>query len=102
MRARNRAAPRPRVTLSPDTIDRARQSYVAEIARARESRAAPEALLDKATSLLTAHWGRANWNSRAAILKTVDWLLQVAIQHPTPAPKSRGLQSTMRASPARA
>jgi len=85
MRARKKAAPRP--LLCPDTIDRSRQGYVAAIERARKFDAAPNAMLDKATSLLTAHWGRANWASRAAILKTVDWLLQVAIHHP--APKSR-------------
>jgi hypothetical protein len=102
MRARKKAAARPREHICPETIDRTRQSYVVEIARAREFGATPEVLLDKATSLLTAHWARANWNSRAAILKTVDWLLQVAIQHPAPAPKTRGVQGAIRPVPVRA
>jgi hypothetical protein len=102
MPSRKRAARRPRVTLCPDTIDRSRQSYVAAIARAREFDAAPNALLDKATSLLTVHWGRANWASRATILKTVDWLLQVAINHPAPAAKGRLGQGGLRIGPARA
>jgi hypothetical protein len=102
MPGRKKAAPRPQTPLSPDAIDRERQSYVAAIARAREFDAAPNALLDKATSLLTAHWGRANWASRATILKTVDWLLQVAINHPAPAAKTRSGPSGFRIGPARA
>jgi hypothetical protein len=102
MPGRKKAAPRHQAPLSPDAIDRKRQSYVAAIARAREFEAAPNALLDKATSLLTAHWGRANWASRAAILKTVDWLLQIAINHPAPAPKARPGQGVLRIGPARA
>jgi hypothetical protein len=100
MRAKKKAAPRP--VVCPDTIDRTRQSYVAMIARARVFDAAPNAMLDKATSLLTAHWGRASWTSRAAILKTVDWLLQVAIHHPAPAPKTRPSQGGLRTGSARA
>ena len=92
---------RPRPQICPDAIDRARQGYVADIAHAREFNAGPNALLDKATSLLTVHWGRANWSSRAAILKTVDWLLQLAIRHPAPAPKSRTSQRALRADSAR-
>lgn len=98
MRARKKAALRP--TPCPDMIDRTRQSYVAAIARARAFDATPNAMLDKATSLLTAHWGRSDWASRAAILKTVDWLLQVAIHHP--APKARPQQGAMRIGQARA
>jgi hypothetical protein len=102
MPSRKKATPRPRVPLCPETIDRSRQTYVAAIERARAFDAAPKALLDNATSLLTAHWGRASWASRAAILKTVDWLLQVAINHPAPASKGRAVQSPMRAGPERA
>ena len=96
MPPRKRAISRPRTTLCPSTIDRTRQSYVAAIERARSFDAAPNALLDKATSLLTAHWGRADWTSRAAILKTVDWLMQVAINHPAPAPRSRPAPGALR------
>lgn len=100
MRAKKKTGPRP--VVCPETIDRTRQSYVAMIARARAFDARPNAMLDKATSLLTAHWGRADWASRAAILKTVDWLLQVAIRHPAPATKSRPAQPALRAASARA
>ncbi len=100
MRARKKTAQRP--ALCPDTIDRTRQSYVAAIARARAFDTTPNAMLDKATSLLTAHWGRSDWASRAAILKTVDWLLQVAIHHPAPTPKARSPQGAMRTGQARA
>jgi hypothetical protein len=97
-----KAAPRARRDICPDTIDRTRQSYVVAIARAREFDATPNAMLDKATSLLTAHWGRSDWASRAAILKTVDWLLQVAIHHPAPSAKAKPPQGALRAGPARA
>jgi hypothetical protein len=100
MRARKKVASRP--VLCPDTIDRTRQTYVAAIARARAFDATPNAMLDKATSLLTTHWGRSDWASRAAILKTVDWLLQVAIHHPAPAPKARLPQGALRSGQARA
>ncbi len=100
MRTRKKAAPRP--VVCPDHIDRTRQSYVATIARARQFDSAPNAMLDKATSLLTAHWGRADWTSRAAILKTVDWLLQIAIQHPAPVRKASAAKFALRAGAARA
>lgn len=87
MPGRKKAPLRPRPDICPQTIDRMRQSYVATITRARAFEAAPDIILDKATALLTQHWGKADWTSRAAILKSVDWLLRVAIEHP--APKTR-------------
>jgi|EndMetStandDraft_4_1072995.scaffolds.fasta_scaffold326024_2 hypothetical protein len=78
-----------RRTLSPAAIDRQRQFHVATIARARALGENRNALLDKATSLLTTHWGMSTWDGRAAILKTVDWLLQVALNNPAPNPGAR-------------
>jgi hypothetical protein len=57
---------------------------MATINRARSLGETGNRLLDKAQNLLTAHWGSADWASRAGILKTVDWLLQVALHHPQP------------------
>lgn len=81
------AARRPISTIRPKAIDRQRQTYVATIQQARALGAGQHALLEKANSLLTVHWAHASWASRATILKTVDWLLQVALNNP--APKTR-------------
>lgn len=78
------AARRPVSTVRPDAIDRQRQDYVATIQQARALGAGQHALLENANSLLTVHWAHASWASRATILKTVDWLLQVALNNPTP------------------
>jgi hypothetical protein len=75
--------------VSPAAIDRERQVHMATIARARSLGEQGNALLDKAQSLLTAHWGVATWDSRAAILKTVEWLLGAALHNPQPTPKPR-------------
>jgi hypothetical protein len=69
-------------TASPAQIDRIRERYVEMIALARKFDARPNAMIDKAHRLLTRHWGHSDWASRAAILKTVDWLLNVALIHP--------------------
>lgn len=65
----------------PAQIDRLRESYVAMICTARKFNSEPNAFLDKAHSLLTTHWAHATWASRTTILKSVDWLLQVGINH---------------------
>ena len=78
------AVRRPSSTIRPADIDRQRQIYVATINQARMIGAGQHALLEKASSLLTVHWAHANWTSRATILKTVDWLLQVALNNPSP------------------
>ena len=78
------AARRPVSTICPDAIDRQRQNCMATIQQVRALGAGQHALLEKASSLLTVHWAHANWASRATILKTVDWLLQVALNNPTP------------------
>jgi hypothetical protein len=59
-----------------------RDRYVEMIALTRKIDAHPSALVDKAHRLLTRHWGRSDWGTRANILKTVDWLLNVAMIHP--------------------
>lgn len=69
---------------SPAAIDRQRNEYLRVIRQARLLGQDSNTLLDKAGSLLTAHWGHATWASRDTILKTVDWLLRVAINNPLP------------------
>ena len=88
MRHRTRTWPNRR-TRSPAAIDRERQLHVATIARARALGEDGNALLDRATSLLTAHWGESTWDARNAILNTVDWLLRVALHNPAPKAQSR-------------
>ena len=84
-------ARRPVSTIRPEAIDRQRRNYVATIQQARALGAGQHALLEKANSLLTVHWAHASWASRATILKTVDWLLQVALNNPVP--KTRRAQT---------
>lgn len=81
-------------SICPDTIDRRRAAYVAEIDRIRALQSGSNDILEKADSLLTAHWAHASWTSRAAILRSVDWLLRIAIHHRAPA---RGVRTTMAA-----
>src|SRR5689334_1729854 len=69
---------------TPAQIDRQRDSYIQMIALARKFDTHPSAMIDKAQRLLTRHWGKSNWASRAEILKTVDWLLQIAMAHAVP------------------
>jgi hypothetical protein len=38
---------------------------------------APGSFVHKANMLLTFGWSRASWRSRAGIIRTVDWLLQM-------------------------
>jgi hypothetical protein len=75
-------------TASPAQIDRTRERYVEMIALARKFDSAPSAMIDNAHRLLTRHWGRSDWAARAAILKSVDWLLKVALINPSPAKSS--------------
>ena len=67
---------------TPAQIDRTRDRYVEMIALARKLESHPNAMIDKAHRLLTRHWGKSDWASRADILKTVDWLLKVGTIHP--------------------
>ena len=76
--------------LSPDTIDGQRQTYIATIQQARALNAGQTALLDNAESLLTVRWAHATWKSREGLLRTVDWLLRVAINNPAPRPSRPG------------
>ena len=71
--------------LRPLQIDRLRDSYVSMIATARRIEGTSNAFLDKAHSLLTTHWAPATWASRATILKSVDWLLRMGVNHAAPA-----------------
>ena len=84
VRAKAKSSRHPVSSVRPEAIDRQRQDYVITIQRAGALGAGQHALLDKANSLLTVHWAHASWSSRATILKTVDWLLQVALNNPSP------------------
>ena len=91
MQTKNRRSFRPdkpAKTATPAQIDRMRERYVEMIGLARKFDSQPSAMIDKAHRLLTRHWGKSDWASRAAILKTVDWLLNVAMIHPAPAKDS--------------
>ncbi len=87
VKGKSGASRRPVSIIRPDAIDRQRQAHVVTIQQARAIGAGQNALLEKANSLLTVQWAHTTWASRVTILKTVDWLLQVAINHP--APKAR-------------
>ena len=77
--------------LSPEAIDGKRQAYIATIRQARALNAGQTALLDNAESLLTVRWAHASWKSREGLLRTVDWLLRVAINNPVPRPARPGV-----------
>ena len=90
MPTKNRSArPAKRATTAtPAQIDRMRERYVEMIALARKFDTHPSAMIDNAHRLLTRHWGCSDWAARAAILKSVDWLLKVALINPSPAKSS--------------
>ena len=93
MRSKTTRSRRPEIkrakAATPAQIDRLRDRYVDMIALARKFDPHPGAMIDKAHSLLTRHWGNSDWASRATILKTVDWLLKVAMIHPAPSKEMR-------------
>jgi hypothetical protein len=68
----------------PLAIDRARSEAMAAIARQRGLGDNANTFLDKAHSLLTRHWVKADWTAREELLKTADWLIQIAAAHPAP------------------
>jgi hypothetical protein len=44
---------------------------------------APGSFVNKAQTLLTLGWSKANWRSRASIIRTVGWLLHLEHAHRT-------------------
>jgi ATP/maltotriose-dependent transcriptional regulator MalT len=73
-----RKAAKPRTTLRPAAIDRARADAMAAIARQRGAGDEADALLDTAHRLLTRHWAKADWAARATLIETAGWLIHVA------------------------
>lgn len=63
--------------LRPAAIDKARTDAMLLIERQR-AHAGANAFLEKARVLLTQHWAKATWGSRATLLKTADWLIRLA------------------------
>jgi hypothetical protein len=55
-----------------------RDEQVTTITMLRSGRGAPSPFLRKAETLLTRYWARADWQAREEILRTVQWLLNMA------------------------
>jgi hypothetical protein len=60
-----------------DTISAQRDRLVAEVARLRAGGNACR-FVDNAQQLLTRWWSTASWAGRQELLKTVEWLVQLA------------------------
>jgi hypothetical protein len=54
-----------------------RDRHLATIDGLRRRNGAPNAFAAKALTLLTRGWGLANWTTRADLLRTAAWLLQL-------------------------
>jgi hypothetical protein len=54
-----------------------RDRHLATIAGLRRRHGASNAFASKALTLLTRGWGLANWTTRADLLRTAAWLLQL-------------------------
>jgi hypothetical protein len=66
-----------------------RDALMAEIAVGMRAKT-PSPLIKKASALLTRFWARADWHSRAEILRTARWLLNLALIPPSPMVRIRG------------
>lgn len=67
-----------------------RDTLMAEIAILRARAKVPRSSINKAGTLLTRYWSKANWQSREEILRAARWLLNVGkMQSLTAAPKVR-------------
>lgn len=53
----------------------------------------PSAFLNKAETLLTRYWAAANWQAREEILRSVQWLLNLA-RLPTVRPRKPRAQKS--------
>jgi hypothetical protein len=63
-----------------------RDEQITEIGLLRSAKVEPSAFLNKAETLLTRYWAGANWQVREEILRSVQWLLNLA-QLPTVRPR---------------
>ena len=61
-----------------------RESRLSEIESLRRVGLAPAAFLDKAQTLLTQGWSKANWRSHEQLLRAVDWLFRMERAHRNP------------------
>ena len=55
-----------------------RDEQITEISLLRSAKVEPSAFLSKAETLLTRYWAAANWQAREEILRSVQWLLNLA------------------------
>ena len=78
------SGPKTAPRLRPAAIDKARTDVMLMIEHQR-ARGETNAFLDKARVLLTQHWAKATWASRATLLKTADWLIRLAAVKEEPA-----------------
>ena len=60
-----------------EEIQKRRERQMAEIRLLTKLRPAAATFARKAETLLTVGWGRASWEARAEILRTVNWLLEI-------------------------
>jgi hypothetical protein len=60
-----------------DSLLSQRDTLMAEIAILRSGAKMPRSSLNKAGTLLTRYWSKANWQTREEILRAARWLLNV-------------------------
>jgi hypothetical protein len=58
-----------------------RDSLMSEIEILRSRATAPGSSIDKAGTLLTRHWSKADWQTREEILRAARWILNVGRIH---------------------
>jgi hypothetical protein len=74
-----------------------RDRHVNEIALLRSRRSAASPFVRKAETLLTRYWGKADWQEREEILRTVRWLFSMArLETATPPANFRPAQRVRR------
>jgi hypothetical protein len=54
-----------------------RERLLAEMAMLRKQRGHSLHSIEKAQTLLTTWWGRANWRTREQLIKAADWLVRL-------------------------
>jgi hypothetical protein len=79
---KTKTGPKSRAKLRPAVIDKARAEAMALIERRRDLNDEGSVFLDKARRLLTRHWARADWTTRATLIETAGWLIRVATASP--------------------
>lgn len=68
---------RPNYTNRVKAIALERERRMADVRSLAGQNLAPGSFVHKARTLLTLGWSKATWRSRASIIHTVDWLLDL-------------------------